>query len=161
MVLCDEVTLDFEDDKHYLYVQCHLFTEYSVNIDASSCIKWEIMMSELQILPRSFWFINVQFLRFGSHVEMEMLSRDLSYLVEVKDGLISLTPLQLCARDIEVVLGDVGKLPVAELESQYEAKFGRELPLEPLGFESVSELLAAMNDTLSVSGRGIRSILSY
>ena len=87
---------------------------------------------------------------------MEMLSRDLSYLVEVKDGLISLTPLQLCARDIEVVLGDVGKLPVAELESQYEAKFGRELPLEPLGFESVSELLAAMNDTLSVSGRGIR-----
>ena len=89
-------------------------------------------------------------------VEMEMLSRDLSYLVEVKDELISLTPLQLCARDIEVVLGDVGKLPVAELESQYEAKFGRELPLEPLGFESVSELLAAMNDTLSVSGRGIR-----
>ena len=98
--------------------------------------------------------------RFGSHVEMEMLSRDLSYLVEVKDGLISLTPLQLCARDIEVVLGDVGKLPVAELESQYEAKFGRELPLEPLGFESVSELLAAMNDTLSVSGRGIRYISS-
>ena len=85
-----------------------------------------------------------------------MLSRDLSYLVEVRDGRISLTPLQLCARDIEVVLGDLGKLPVAELDTQYEAKFGRELPLEPLGFESVTELLAAMNDTLSVSGRGIR-----
>lgn len=104
-------------------------------------------------------FVNIMAMRFGSHVEMEMLSRDLSYLVEVKDGLISLTPLQLCARDIEVVLGDVGKLPVAELESQYEAKFGRELPLEPLGFESVSELLAAMNDTLSVSGRGIRKVV--
>jgi len=104
-------------------------------------------------------FVNIMAMRFGCHVEMEMLSRDLSYLVEVKDGLISLTPLQLCARDIEVVLGDVGKLPVAELESQYEAKFGRELPLEPLGFESVSELLAAMNDTLSVSGRGIRKVV--
>ena len=93
----------------------------------------------------------------GCHnVEMEMLSRDLSYLVEIRDGRISLTPLQLCARDIEVVLGDLGKLPVAELDTQYEAKFGRELPLEPLGFESVTELLAAMNDTLSVSGRGIR-----
>ena len=118
----------------------------------SSYLKWELLSKT----PVLLWFTNVLFLRFGSHVEMEMLSRDLSYLVEVKDGLISLTPLQLCARDIEVVLGDVGKLPVAELESQYEAKFGRELPLEPLGFESVSELLAAMNDTLSVSGRGIR-----
>lgn len=85
-----------------------------------------------------------------------MLTRDLSYLVEVKEGMVSLTALQLCAKDIEVVLGDLGRLPVAELESQYEAKFGRELPLEPLGFDSVSELLVAMNDTLSVRGRGIR-----
>ena len=94
--------------------------------------------------------------RFGSLIEMEMLTRDLSYLVEVKGMEISLTPLQLCSRDIEMVPGEVGKLPVAELEYQYEAKFGRELPLEPLGFESVSELLSAMNDTLSVKGRGIR-----
>ena len=85
-----------------------------------------------------------------------MLTRDLSYLVELKDSQVGLTALQLCARDIEVVLGDLGKLPVAELESQFEAKFGRELPLEPLGFDSVSELLIAMNDTLSVRGRGIR-----
>merc|ERR1712112_9889 len=104
-------------------------------------------------------FVNIMATRFGSHVEIEMLSRDLSYLVEVRDGRISLTPLQLCARDIEVVLGDLGKLPVAELETQYEAKFGRELPLEPLGFDSVGELLAAMNDTLSVSGRGIRKVV--
>ena len=94
--------------------------------------------------------------RYGSHIEMEMLTRDLSYLVEVRAGEVALTALQLCARDIEVVLGEMGRLPVAELESQYEAKFGRELPLEPLGFESVSELLNAMNDTLSVRGRGIR-----
>ena len=85
-----------------------------------------------------------------------MLTRDLSYLVELKGSIVGLTALQLCARDIEVVLGDLGKLPVAELESQFEAKFGRELPLEPLGFDSVSELLIAMNDTLSVRGRGIR-----
>ena len=85
-----------------------------------------------------------------------MLTRDLSYLVELKESIVGLTALQLCARDIEVVLGDLGKLPVAELESQFEAKFGRELPLEPLGFDSVSELLIAMNDTLSVRGRGIR-----
>jgi hypothetical protein len=85
-----------------------------------------------------------------------MLTRDLSYLVEVKGDKVFLTALQLCARDIEVVLGDLGKLPVAELESQYEAKFGREMPLEPLGFDSVSEMLIAMNDTLSVRGRGIR-----
>ena len=85
-----------------------------------------------------------------------MLTRDLSYLVELKESMVGLTALQLCARDIEVVLGDLGKLPVAELESQFEAKFGRELPLEPLGFDSVSELLIAMNDTLSVRGRGIR-----
>ena len=69
---------------------------------------------------------------------------------------MGLTPMQLCAREIEIVLGDHGKLPVAELDSQYEAKFGRELPLEPLGFDSVGELLVAMNDTLSVKGRGIR-----
>ena len=84
------------------------------------------------------------------------MTRDLSYLVEVKGDKVYLTALQLCARDIEVVLGDLGKLPVAELESQYEAKFGREMPLEPLGFDSVSEMLIAMNDTLSVRGRGIR-----
>ena len=101
-------------------------------------------------------FINFCIFRFGSHIEVEMLTRDLSYLVEVKEGMVSLTALQLCAKDIEVVLGDLGRLPVAELESQYEAKFGRELPLEPLGFDSVSELLVAMNDTLSVRGRGIR-----
>merc|ERR1712096_243821 len=98
--------------------------------------------------------------RFGSHIEVEMLTRDLSYLVELKEGKVGLTALQLCARDIEAVLGDLGKLPVAELESQFEAKFGRELPLEPLGFDSVSELLIAMNDTLSVRGRGIRKIVS-
>ena len=85
-----------------------------------------------------------------------MLTRDLSYLVEVKGDKVFLTAMQLCAKDIEVVLGDLGKLPVAELESQYEAKFGREMPLEPLGFDSVSEMLIAMNDTLSVRGRGIR-----
>ena len=47
--------------------------------------------------------MNVPFLRFGSHVEMEMLSRDLSYLVEVKDGLISLTPLQLCSQSCQLI----------------------------------------------------------
>lgn len=105
-------------------------------------------------------FVNAMANRFGSHIEMEMLTRDLSYLVEVQETEVSLTPLQLCSRDIELVLGEVGKLPVAELEYQFEAKFGRELPLEPLGFESVSELLSAMNDTLSVKGRGIRKIVS-
>ena len=89
-------------------------------------------------------------------MEVEMLTRDLSYLVEVSGANVSLTALQLCARDIEKVIGDHGQLPVAELDSQYEAKFGRELPLEPLGFDSVSEMLVAMNDTLSVRGRGIR-----
>jgi len=98
--------------------------------------------------------------RFGSHIEVEMLTRDLSYLVEVVNGKVCLTALQMCARDIEIVLGDHGQLPVAELESQYEAKFGRELPLEPLGFDTVSELLVAMNDTLLVRGRGIRKIVS-
>ena len=72
---------------------------------------------------------------------MAPISRDLSYLVEVKGDKVFLTARQLCAR---------------ELESQYEAKFGREMPLEPLGFDSVSEMLIAMNDTLSVRGRGIR-----
>ena len=85
-----------------------------------------------------------------------MLTRDLSYLVEVKGDKVFLTAMQLCAKDIEVVLGDLGKLPVAELESQYEAKFGREMPLEPLGFDSVSEMLIAMNDTLSVRGIQVR-----
>ena len=94
--------------------------------------------------------------RFGSHMEVEMLTRDLSYLVEVNGSKVGLTALQLCARDIEKVIGDHGQLPVAELDSQYEAKFGRDLPLEPLGFDSVSEMLVAMNDTLSVRGRGIR-----
>jgi len=98
--------------------------------------------------------------RFGSHIEVEMLTRDLSYMVEVVEGKVCLTALQLCARDIEIVLGDHGQLPVAELDSQYEAKFGRELPLEPLGFDTVSELLVAMNDTLTVKGRGIRKIVS-
>ena len=93
---------------------------------------------------------------FGSQIGIELLTRDLSYLVEVKDGKVCLTALQMCARDIELVLGEVGKLPVAELDTQYEAKFGRELPLEPLGFETVNELLVAMNDTLIVRGRGIR-----
>merc|ERR1719369_382541 len=105
-------------------------------------------------------FIEKMATRFGSHIEIELLTRDLSYLVDVKNGKVGLTALQLCAREIEVVLGDHGKLPVAELDSQYEAKFGRELPLEPLGFDSVSELLMAMNDTLSVRGRGIRKIVS-
>ena len=85
-----------------------------------------------------------------------MLKRDLSYLVEVKGDVVGLTALQLCARDIEIVLGDLGTLPVAELECKFEATFGRELPLEPLGFDSVSELLNSMSDTLTVRGRGIR-----
>eukprot|EP00092_Neocalanus_flemingeri_P020819 GFUD01022556.1.p1 GENE.GFUD01022556.1~~GFUD01022556.1.p1 ORF type:complete len:679 (-),score=138.41 GFUD01022556.1:341-2377(-) len=105
-------------------------------------------------------FIDKMATRFGSHIEVELLTRDLSYLVDVREGKVALTSLQLCARDIEVALGELGKLPVAELESQFEAKFGRELPLEPLGFDSVSELLLSMNDTLSVRGRGIRKIVS-
>ena len=102
------------------------------------------------------FLIHSCYFRFGSQIGIEMLTRDLSYLVDVKDEKVSLTALQMCARDIELVLGDVGKLPVAELDSQYEAKFGRELPLEPLGFDTVNELLVAMNDTLIVRGRGIR-----
>jgi len=105
-------------------------------------------------------FVSLMSSRFGCNVEMEMLKRDLSYLVEVKDGIVGLSALQMCARDIEKVLGDIGKLPVAELDSQFEAKFGRELPLEPLGFDSVHELLVAMNDTLIVKGRGIRKVVS-
>merc|ERR1712055_1006508 len=106
-------------------------------------------------------FIDKMATQFGSHMEVELLTRDLSYLVEVSGGKVCLTALQLCARDIEKVLGDhLGQLPVAELDSQYEAKFGRELPLEPLGFDSVSEMLVAMSDTLSVRGRGIRKIVS-
>ena len=105
-------------------------------------------------------FIDKMATQFGSHMEVELLTRDLSYLVEVAGGRVCLTALQLCARDIEKVLGDLGQLPVAELDSQYEAKFGRELPLEPLGFDSVSEMLVAMSDTLSVRGRGIRKVVS-
>ena len=89
-----------------------------------------------------------------------MLRRDLSYLVEVKETEISLTPLQLCSRDIELVLGEVGRLPVAELGYQFEAKLGRRLPIGPLGFQSVSELLSAMNDTLTVKGSGKWKIVS-
>ena len=36
-------------------------------------------------------------------MEVEMLTRDLSYLVEVSGGKVCLTALQLCARDIEKV----------------------------------------------------------
>ena len=87
-----------------------------------------------------------------------MLTRDFSYLVEVKEGKVGLTALQMCARDIELVLGDPGKMPLAELELQYEEKFGRELPLEVLGFDTVTELVNAMNDTVSVKGRGNRFV---
>ena len=73
--------------------------------------------------------------------------------MEVKGDKVYLTALQLCARDIEVFLGDLVKLPMAELETQYEAKFGREMPL---GFDSVSKMLIAMNDTLSVRGIQVR-----
>ena len=97
--------------------------------------------------------------RFGSHVDIETLTGELSYLVEVKEGMVGLTALQLCVRDIEMLLGDSGKLPSAELELQYEEKFGRELPLELLGFDTVTELLNAMSDTVSVKGRGNRFVL--
>ena len=43
-----------------------------------------------------------------------------------------------------------------ELESMYEAKFGKEMPLVELGFDNVSDLLSSLSDTLAVRGRGIR-----
>ena len=82
--------------------------------------------------------------------------------MEVKGDKVYLTALQLCARDIEVFFGDLVKLPMAELETQYEAKFGREMPLTEskpsgsLGSDSVSKMLIAMNDTLSVRGIQVR-----
>merc|ERR550519_682846 len=50
-------------------------------------------------------------------------------------------------------------MPLAELELQYEEKFGRELPLEVLGFDTVTELLNAMSDTVSVKERGNRKVV--
>ena len=71
-----------------------------------------------------------------------------------------LTPLQLLARDIQLLLasstGGVGRLPVIELEGQFEAKFGREMPLVELGFDNISDLLSSLSDILMVRGRGIR-----
>ena len=85
-----------------------------------------------------------------------MLRRDLSSLVTLRGGVVCLTDLQMCARDIQQVLGEVGRLPVAELETKYEARFGREMPLVQLGFDCVTDLLSALSDSLSVRGRGIR-----
>merc|ERR1719348_1419656 len=98
--------------------------------------------------------------RFGTPLSPSLLHRELSSLVVVGEGgQVSLSPLQLCARDIKVVLGEVGRLPVIELEGQYEAKFGREMPLLELGFDSVTDLLASLSETLAVRGRGIRKIV--
>ena len=95
--------------------------------------------------------------RFACQLPEDMLVTDLSSLVRVRGDRVALSPLQLAAREVEVVLGDGPGLEVAELEEKFLARWGRQLQLDSLGLDSLDQLLAALPEVFSVRGRGARS----
>ena len=93
-------------------------------------------------------------LRFGCGVSEDSLFKDLGTLLEVKNGLVGLVPLQQIGKQLEDVLSGQS-LPLVELQRRYQAQWGA-LPLQLLGLASFEDLLLALPEIFTLHGRGTR-----
>ena len=93
-------------------------------------------------------------LRFGCGVSEDSLFKDLGTLLEVKNGLVGLVPLQQIGKQLEDVLSGQS-LPLVELQRRYQAECGA-LPLQLLGLASFEDLLLALPEIFTLHGRGTR-----
>jgi len=73
---------------------------------------------------------------------------------------VGLVEVHLVARDLEAVVAGSRDLLVADILHRYSARWGRALPLAPLGLATVEDLLAALPDVFAVRGRGARRVVT-
>jgi len=92
--------------------------------------------------------------RFGSEISDNSLMKDLGKLLEVRDGVVGLVPLQRIGKQIEDMLGGQ-KLLLAELQRRYHTQWGA-LPMQSLGLASFEDLLLALPEIFNLQGRGAR-----
>ena len=95
--------------------------------------------------------------RFGSEISDNSLMKDLGKLLEVRDGVVGLVPLQRIGKQIEDMLGGQ-ELLLAELQRRYHTQWGA-LPMQSLGLASFEDLLLALPEIFNLQGRGARCCL--
>jgi len=92
--------------------------------------------------------------RFGSEISDNSLMKDLGNLLEVRNGVVGLVPLQRVGKQIEDMLGGQ-KLQLTELQRRFHTKWGA-LPLQSLGLANFEDLLLALPEIFTLQGRGAR-----
>ncbi|XP_026275264.1 meiosis regulator and mRNA stability factor 1 isoform X2 [Frankliniella occidentalis] len=104
----------------------------------------------------------------GSKCNFDDLLRDFKDILEVKvvqdvNGSVEyvcLKPLQMFARNVYQLLQDSeGRLPLSSFETSYIQRFGKAVQPAQYGFSSVSALLQALHDIITVKGKGQRRFL--
>ncbi|KAK3909373.1 Meiosis regulator and mRNA stability factor 1 [Frankliniella fusca] len=103
---------------------------------------------------------------FGSKCNFDELLRDLHDIFEVVQDadssveFVTLKPLHIFARSVYQLLQDSdGRLPLSSFESSYIQRYGKAVQPAQLGFPSVSALLQALQDIVTVKGKGQRRFL--
>ena len=115
------------------------------------------------LVEQQGWFLGLgQFkeqmlVRFGSEISDFSLIKDLGSLLEVKNGVVGLVPLQRIGKQVEDVL-EGQSLFLTELKRRYQAQWGA-LPLPSLGLASFEDLLLALPEIFTLQGRGTRCCL--
>ena len=112
------------------------------------------------LVEQQGWFLGLdQFkeqmlVRCGSEISDFSLIKDLGSLLEVKNGVVGLVPLQRIGKQVEDVL-EGQSLFLTELKRRYQAQWGA-LPLQSLGLASFEDLLLALPEIFTLRGKGAR-----
>lgn len=76
-----------------------------------------------------------------------------------ESGVISLTPLQILARDIRVLLQTHGKMSLSKFENLFCQKYNVDIKPALYGFPTTVALLMAIPHVISIKGKGNRRMV--
>lgn len=99
--------------------------------------------------------------RFGDECSMQAI-KQLSGIVQVNEaaGWLQLVPLQMFARDVQILLPEYNNsLPLQQFETAYAERFGRPCQPTVYGFPSIASLLLAIPDIVHLRGRRNKRVI--
>lgn len=86
--------------------------------------------------------------------DLSFSSLTICFLFKVSNGFLQLTPLQLLARDIIVLLQENGlQIPLNSLGNTFQQKYEKPLSASNFGFQNLSSLLEHFSDYFFLKGK--------
>lgn len=83
------------------------------------------------------------------------------FFLQVSNGIIQLTPVQLLARDIIALLNENGsQISMSSLGTLFHQKYGVPLCSSDYGFQSISSMLEHFSDYFIIKGKKQKRIIS-